>query len=206
MKSWPVTLRSGPVVLRPLRRRDESDWRAIRDQAPDWFGPWDATRPSTSIDDPMTWRSQVSWFSRQARAGTMLPWAVEYRPSSQPESGFIGQLTVSGITGGSACWAQIGYWIAPAWAGRGIIPRAVAMACDHLLFARQVHRIEIAIRPENANSRSVVAKLGLPLEGRRRRYLHVAGDWRDHDVYLARAEDLPHGLLARLPAPDQVGG
>ena len=68
----------------------------------------------------------------QAREGRMLPWLVFYddgSDTSRPQ--LAGQLTVSGIVGGSASWGQIGYWVDQRLAGRGIIPTAVALAVDY---------------------------------------------------------------------------
>jgi len=64
----------------------------------------------------------------------------------------------------------------------------------------RLHRIEIAIRPENANSLAVVRKLGARYEGRRERYMHVDGAWRDHDVFVLTSEEVTGGVLARYEA------
>ena len=62
----------------------------------------------------------------------MLPWLVCYEPDRGPgRRSWPGQLTVSGIVGGSASWGQIGYWVDQRLAGRGIIPTAVALAVDY---------------------------------------------------------------------------
>ena len=127
--------------------------------------------------------------NRQAREGRSLPLVVTY------DGNLVGQLTVSGITWGSACWAQIGYWVDRDHAGRGIIPTAVALATDHCLFTMGLHRIEIAIRPENTASLRVVEKLGFRAERRAPRYLHIDGDWRDHLIFALTAEEVPGGLL-----------
>lgn len=195
---WPVRLSHGPVTLRPVRRRDEADWARIRNRSGSWFQPWDSTRPPESPEPGMDFAQLVMTFTGRARHGQMLPWAVEYTPPGETRGVFAGQVTVSGITRGSACWAQVGYWIDPAWAGRGIIPTAVAMACDYCFNVLRLHRIEIAIRPENANSLAVVRKLGFRYEGRRPRYMHVDGDWRDHEMFALHADEVGPGLLARL--------
>lgn len=152
----------------------------------------------------MTFGQLVATFSGRARRGQMLPWAVEYTPPGERPV-FAGQVTVSGITHGSACWAQVGYWIDPKWAGRGIIPTAVAMATDYCFEVLRLHRMEIAIRPENSNSLAVVRKLGFGYEGRRERYMHVDGDWRDHDVFVLTNEEVPDGVLARLERRQRMG-
>lgn len=192
---WPVRLTHGPVTLRPLRRSDQAAWLSIRELNPEWFRRWDSTRPPGLGAPSPTFPQMVADFARRARDGQMLPWAVEYADPSGLRQ-FVGQVTVSGITMGSARWAEVGYWIGPRWAGRGIIPTAVAMACDFCFNALGLHRIEIAIRPENTNSLAVVRKLGFALEGRRLRYMHVDGDWRDHDVFVLNREDVHSGVLA----------
>ena len=129
---------------------------------------------------------------REAREGRQLPFVVEY------DHHFVGQLTVSNVVRGSAQYASIGYWIDEAYAGRGITTRAVAMAIDHCFGPVGLHRIEVAIRPENTSSLRVVEKLGIKEIGYAPRYLHIDGDWRDHRLFAITREDVPLGLLRRL--------
>jgi len=77
----------------------------------------------------------------------------------------------------------------------------VAMVCDHLLTTVGLHRVEIAIRPENAASLRVVEKLGFTEVGLAKGFLHIAGHWRDLRVFQVLAEDVPEGLVARLDPP-----
>lgn len=193
-RGWPVTLREGDVVLRPLRRSDAEAWLTLRAQNEDWLRPWEATSPEPPPRRSPTFTTYVRVLARQARAGEALPFAVVHRGE------LVGQLTVSSITRGSLCSASIGYWVSEHVAGRGIIPTAVAMAVDHCLGPVGLHRVEIAIRPENAASLRVVAKLGLREEGRRERYLHIQGEWRDHRTFAVTADEVPDGLLARWRA------
>src|SRR5665647_309598 len=173
-RGWPVVLREGDVVLRALRRRDASAWLALRARNAAWLDPWEATSPERPSGPPPSFGRFVRTLSEQARAGTALPFAMAYRGE------LVGQLTVSTIVRGSLCSASIGYWIGEHVAGRGITPTAVALAVDHCLGPVGLHRVEIAIRPENVASLRVVAKLGLREEGLRERYLHIQGRWRDH--------------------------
>ena len=198
---WPVTLRHGPVVLAPMRQRDRDEWERVRRANLGWLRPWEATIPPDSEAGPATYIGLVRSLSKAARENRMLPWLVLVDPPdvrgrrSKPE--LAGQLTVSGIVGGSASWGQIGYWIDQRFAGRGIIPTAVALAVDYCFEVMRLHRIEIAIRPENEKSLRVVTKLGFRPEGLRPRYLHIDGDWRDHLVFALNAEEVPEGLLRR---------
>jgi ribosomal-protein-alanine N-acetyltransferase len=194
---WPVSLRHGSVLLSPMRRRDRAAWERVRQDNAQWLRPWEATLPPGSQTGPTTYAGLVRALTKQAREGRMLPWLIFQDNAEGRRPDFAGQLTVSGIVGGSASWGQIGYWIDERRAGRGIIPTAVALAVDYCFEVMRLHRIEIAIRPENAQSLRVVDKLGFRPEGLRPRYLHIDGDWRDHLVFALNAEEVPGGLLRR---------
>lgn len=194
---WPVSLRRGPVQLAPMRRRDRAAWERVRSANAGWLRPWEATLPPGAQAGPATYAGLVHTLTQQAREGRMLPWLVFYDAGGPAQPQLAGQLTVSGIVGGSASWGQIGYWVDERLAGRGIIPTAVALAVDYCFEVMHLHRIEIAIRPENTQSLRVVAKLGFRPEGLRPRYLHIDGDWRDHLVFALNAEEVPEGMLQR---------
>jgi len=182
----------GRVGLRPIRRGDAHTWERLRHDNLAWLSQWESTRPPGGHSQVTGYRALVRDLQHQAREGKALPFVVTW------DDQMVGQLTVSGIAWGSARWAQFGYWIDEAHAGRGIIPTAVAAAADHCLFTMGLHRIEIAIRPENAASLRIVEKLGFTSIGLAPRYLHINGEWRDHLLFAITVEDVPEGLLARL--------
>lgn len=113
----------------------------------------------------------------------------------------VGQLSISDICGGALRSASIGYWVSQHVAGRGVTPTAVALAIDYAFWELRLHRIEICIRPENTASLRVVEKLSMRYEGRRPRYIHINGEWRDHESFAVTTEEVPEGMLARLGAP-----
>jgi ribosomal-protein-alanine N-acetyltransferase len=193
--SWPVTLTHGPVTLRPLELGDARPWRDARVRNSAWLKQWDATVPPNAPGRPATFKGLVRRLSRLAREDLAMPFAVLV------DGQFAGQVTVNNIVRGSAQFASIGYWIDQEYAGRGVVPLAVAMVMDHCFFVAHLHRIEIAIRPENTNSLRVVEKLGLKEYGLAERYLHIDGDWRDHRLFAMNAEDC-QGSLVRLLLKD----
>lgn len=188
---WPVTLDAPPVQLRPLRYRDARAWHELRQRNADWLRPWDATSPDPGAV-PVSFRAMVRRLNAGARLGESLPWALVV------DGRLAGQVNVSGIVRGSAQTAHVGYWIGREHAGHGHVPTGVALAVDYCFGTLGLHRVEINVRPENTASLRVVAKLGLRPEGRRERYLHIDGDWRDHESFAVTAEEVPGGLLARL--------
>jgi ribosomal-protein-alanine N-acetyltransferase len=189
---WPVVLESGELRVRPISQRDRDAWRRVRHANAGWLGRWDATAPSRSQAQPRSFTSMVRHMRSEARAGRQLPFVVEH------SGRFVGQVTVSNIVRGSAQFASIGYWIDEAYAGRGITPRVVALVIDHCFGPVGLHRIEVAIRPENASSLRVVEKLGINEIGFAPRFLHIDGDWRDHRLFAVTREEVPTGMLHRL--------
>jgi ribosomal-protein-alanine N-acetyltransferase len=178
-----------------LAKSDQRSWLQLQQENRSWLGPWEATPPD-GYTRPASFPAMLRVLHDQARQGLGIPFAITV------DGRLVGQVVVSGITLGSARWAQVGYWIARDQAGRNITTVAVALVCDHLLQALHLHRVELAIRPENVASLRVAEKLGFVQEGMRRRYLHIAGAWRDHLTYSILAEEVPEGLMARLLAAE----
>src|SRR5580658_3008891 len=210
MRGWPVTLTeprllAAPVSLRPVKVSDARIWRETRVRNAPWLRPWEPTNPETPLyrSSLSPYVSMVRAMRREARLGQALPWVVTYGGE------FAGQLTVGSIVWGSARSGQVGYWIDEKFAGKGIIPTALAMAVDHSFRVVGLHRLEASIRPENHASRRVVEKLGFRDEGLRVRQLHINGTWRDHICYAITAEVVPTGMLSRwrssLPASRSGG-
>ncbi len=187
------SLLGAPVELRPLVTRDAAAWREARVRNADWLRPWEPTNPETPLYQSSLgpYVAMVRTMRREARHGLTLPWVVTY------DGRFAGQLTIGNIIWGSARSASVGYWVDQEFAGRGVIPTALAMALDHSFTVVGLHRIEATIRPENRASRRVVEKLGFHDEGIRRRSLHVDGAWRDHICYALTAEEVTTGLMRR---------
>ncbi len=61
--------------------------------------------------------------------------------------------------------AEIGYELAPAWWGRGIMPEALAPVLEFGFSAMGLHSVEAQIHPANSGSRRVLEKLGFVQEG-----------------------------------------
>jgi len=194
---WPVSVRYGRLTLAPFRLSDMGEVNAVRMVNAAWLSPWDATSPTMS-EQTITATERVRRTWADARRGASLPWLMRFTgdDGSRP---VIGQCTVSSIVYGSVQQGSVGYWIDRRWAGRGLMPVAVALATDYAMITMGLHRIEICIRGENRPSLRVVEKLGFRYEGRRARFVHIAGAWRDHEVFALTAEDLPNGLLSRVP-------
>jgi ribosomal-protein-alanine N-acetyltransferase len=201
---WPAVL-SDPasgVTLRPYRRSDAAAWSASRRANEEWLARWEPTPPRgtwAELNSPAAFRTVYRELRRVARAGQAMPFAVCLSLRSAQRERLVGQITIGNIVRRAFCSGYAGYWIDSRYAGRGVIPVALALAVDHAFNHGSLHRVEVNIRPENTASRRVVEKLGFREEAHHARYLHIDGAWRDHIGYALTTEDVvaEGGLLAR---------
>ncbi len=192
-QGWAELRRShGDVEVRPLHSSDRRAWTQARQRNRWWLQEWEATLPPESPPGHPSYRSMMRELRRLTREGRCLPFAITVRDQ------FAGQVTVSNIVMGSAMFGQIGYWIDEQHAGLGHTPTAVALVIDYCFETVGLHRLEVAIRPENTASLRVVEKLALPEVGFAPRYLHIAGAWRDHRLFALTREEVPGGVLRRF--------
>lgn len=190
----PLAVPAGMVELRPPHLFDASAWSRIRlrDQAhlenwePSGVGRWE------DRNGTLAWPSQWWALRALARSGQSLPFMICVNGD------VVGQVTVGNIVRGALCSAWIGYWVASHVVRGGVATASVAMLVDHCFAEGGLHRLEATVRPENTPSLRVLAKLGFQQEGLFRRYLDVAGGWRDHYCFALTTEDAPTGLVNRL--------
>lgn len=198
---WPVRLgpiqvRAGTVELRGPRLFDGGKWSRLRIRDRDYLEQWEPTAPEgwDERNATLSWPAQWSSLRAMARRGTTLPFMILV------DGEVAGQITVGNIVRGSLLSAWIGYWVAADRAGGGVATAAVALLTDHAFRDAGLHRLEATVRPENAASLRVLAKSGYREEGLFKRYLDVAGQWRDHLCFALTADEVPDGLVRRLVA------
>ena len=191
-KAWPITLRHGDVTVRPLRVRDARRWQQLRASNNEWLQEWEATSPFPGIEPPPTFRQSARRMLAEAREGKTMPLVVEYQGE------FVGQINVSDITYGSLRGCHFGYWIAESASDKGVMTTASALVTDHLLQTLQMHRIEIAVRPENIPSNRLAVRLGYRFEGIRPDFLHINHQWRDHNVYVMQPGTISGTVLGHV--------
>jgi ribosomal-protein-alanine N-acetyltransferase len=193
----PLRVRAGEVALRPVRLRDGAAWSAVRIRDENHLAPWEPSMPGSWEQRHSTGEWPPRWLQLRgaARRGAALPFAVTL------DRRFVGHVMVGNVVREPLLSAYIGYWVDAAVAGGGVITAAVALVVDHCFGPVGLHRLEATVRPENAASLRVLAKLGFRLEGLFERYLDVDGGWRDHQVFALTAEEPgPAGLVGRLIA------
>ena len=196
----PLRVPAGTVALRPIRLRDAGEWSRIRLRDQEYLEKWEPTAPGPWADRNGFWSWPPQWLALRslARRGQCLPFTITV------DGELAGQITIGNVIRASLRSAWVGYWVSSSLAGGGVATAAVALVVDHVFQAAGLHRIEATVRPENAASVRVLTKTGFRQEGLFRRYLDVAGDWRDHYCFAITAEETGPGLVARLVTTGQA--
>jgi ribosomal-protein-alanine N-acetyltransferase len=99
-----------------------------------------------------------------------------------------GTVTLSNIVRGPLQSANLGFWVAERLSGRGLATRAVGEAADIAFGELGLHRLEAGTLVDNVPSQRVLEKNGFERIGLARRYLRIAGEWRDHLLFQRTAD------------------
>lgn len=181
------------LSIKEMVARDHRQAAQVRADNERWLAPWEASVAPGYPPEDMELEAFIRRSARLVRQRRYYPFAV------YADERLVGQVTIGDIALGASHSGNLGYWVAEAYSGRGVITAAVAMVLDLCLGAPYLHRVEINIRPENKVSLRVVQKLGLRFEGRKNSFYCIAGSWADHLGYAATAEEIPPGgYLAQL--------
>ncbi|WP_300677557.1 GNAT family protein [Nocardioides sp.] len=95
----------------------------------------------------------------------------------------VGQVSLSNIVRGPLQSANLGYWIAAAGQGRGLVSRAVAAMIEVARDDLGLHRLEAGTLVDNERSQSVLLRAGFERIGLARRLLLIEGQWEDHVLF-----------------------
>ena len=78
---------------------------------------------------------------------------------------------------------EIGYDLAPAQWGRGLMAEAVTAAVHHAFTTVDAYRIEAFVHVDNVRSITLLERLRFTREGTIRAMYHFGGTWHDHLLY-----------------------
>ena len=100
--------------------------------------------------------------------------------------------------------ANIGYRFYNQHWGKGYALEAVEGAIDIAFSQLSLHRVEAAIEPDNFRSIRLAEKVGLRLEGFKRRFLYLQDGWRDCLIYAMTSEEkgIAHPGREKTNAPN----
>jgi ribosomal-protein-alanine N-acetyltransferase len=105
------------------------------------------------------------------------------------DDAIVGSINLSQIFLGGFKNAYLGYQIGEPFASRGYMTEALGLVLKYAFKTRKLHRLEANIQPGNMASIALVKRAGFTKEGYSRRYLKIAGRWRDHERWAIVVED-----------------
>jgi RimJ/RimL family protein N-acetyltransferase len=99
----------------------------------------------------------------------------------------LGTFDLSTIRRNDNGWANIGYGIHNRFQGRGYGREGLAAMLAFGLNALGYHRIEAAVRPDNASAIACAKAAGMAHEGLRRSFWLDDDGWADHEIFVSIA-------------------
>jgi len=166
------------LTLRPAGGGDFVAWATLREASRDFLIPWEPIWP----EDDLTrgaFRRRVRRASEEIARDEAYPFLI----FDEARGTLLGGVTLGGIRRGVAQTGTLGYWMGAAFAGKGVMTRAVGVVGRWAFHQLRLHRIEAACLPENFASRTLLERNGFQHEGLAREYLRINGVWRDHVLY-----------------------
>jgi ribosomal-protein-alanine N-acetyltransferase len=139
------------------------------------LAPWEPARPDR-YHSTESWRQRASEFQREYKKGVSLR-LIAFQEAT---SDVVAVCNFTNITRGPMQACNLGYSIAHAKQGQGLMSEIVAAAVYYVFDQLELHRVVANYVPENHRSARLLEKLGFEKEGYAKSYLQIGGRWRDH--------------------------
>lgn len=178
------------VYLRPPRASDAAAFLASAKASRTLHGPW--TRPP---DTPARFSAFVKRYAPARGIATHAGFLLFRRD----DDALIGVFNFSEIVRGAFRSTYLGYFGFLPHARRGYMTEGMALALDVAFGKLGLHRVEVNIQPTNERSMALAQRLGFTREGFSRRYVKIAGRWRDHVRFAMLSEDWKRLRARHLP-------
>ena len=138
-------------------------------------------------------RAYVAHFAQGVHPGSTHAALLAVRRN---DDALVGVFNFSEIVRGPFQTAYLGYYGFAPLARQGYMTEALVLALDRAFGALGLHRVEANVQPTNRRSLALVRRAGFTREGYSRRYVKIAGRWRDHVRFAMLAEDWPDARRA----------
>ncbi len=162
-------------TVRPLAGDDAVALAAAYDRNREHLAPWDPVRSSAFY----TVEGQQELLDRQLSlvlGGQLAAWVLEY------DGAVVGRINLNNVVRGVLSSGSLGYWVDHAHLRRGLASALVDHACTGAL-ELGLHRVDAGTLVHNVASQRVLLRNGFEQYGMAPKYLFIAGQWRDHNLY-----------------------
>ena len=173
VSEWPL-LAGGSAAIRRLTPDDADELVALLVANRESHGPYQPIRPD-------------GFFTVGAQRERLA--VTEHLYGILDGDALAGAIELSNLARGPFQSASVGYWVDEPRGGRGLATRAVAAIIELAFGELDLHRLEAATLVDNVASRRVLEKNRFDCIGLARRYLQIAGAWRDHLLFQRTVDD-----------------
>lgn len=112
-------------------------------------------------------------------SGSLVPLWITLKDSDE----IIGRVSFFNLAYGGMMNCAAGYHLDKDHVGKGYMTEALQAACSFMFREYKMHRIEAFILPENEPSIRLIKRAGFTEEGKRISYMHINGQYRDHEAF-----------------------
>jgi ribosomal-protein-alanine N-acetyltransferase len=170
-------------TVRPLAGVDAAALAAAYDRNREHLAPWDPVRAPSFY----TVEVQQELVDRQlslVRGGQLGAWLLEH------DGDVVGRVNLNNVVRGVFASGSLGYWVDHAHLRRGLASALVDHACTRAL-ELGLHRVDAGTLVHNVASQQVLLRNGFEQYGMAPKYLFIAGEWQDHNLYQRILHDRP---------------
>jgi RimJ/RimL family protein N-acetyltransferase len=155
------------IILREPTLADEKAFLAMASDSQSFHHPW-VKAPQTSAE----YQEYVERYQQSTHKSYLL---------CTEDKQIAGVFNISEIVRGNFQNAYLGFYVAKAFAGQGLMSRGMKILLERAENELGLHRIEANIQPQNEASIRLVQNSGFKKEGYSPSYLKVDGRWCDHE-------------------------
>jgi [ribosomal protein S5]-alanine N-acetyltransferase len=172
------------VYLRPPARADTAVFLAAVKASRGLHLGW--VQPPASAE---RYAAFVARYGAHARTDPRERTHAGYLVLRRDDDALVGVFNLSEIVRGAFQSGYLGYYSFAPHAGAGYMSGGLALVLAASFRTLRLHRVEANVQPTNARSIALVERAGFVREGYSRRYVKIAGRWRDHVRFALLAED-----------------
>jgi ribosomal-protein-alanine N-acetyltransferase len=157
--------------IRPLTADDAEELAALYRANRDFLAPFEPIR------------AHAFYSAAGQRERLTAPPTDGYRFAILDDGAMVGIINLSNIVRGALHSGNVGYFVDRSRNGRGLATEAVGAIVALAFGEAGLHRVEAGTLVDNIPSQRVLEKNGFERIGLARRYLQIAGEWRDHVLF-----------------------
>jgi ribosomal-protein-alanine N-acetyltransferase len=179
-----ITRRGLRVYLRAPLASDAAEFLAAAKASRGLHGAW-VQAPTTRA----RYLAFVRRFGGQAAGDQLAATHAGFLVCRREDDAIVGAFNIGEIVRGLFQSAYLGYYAFAPHAGAGYMFEGLELVLHVAFRVLKLHRLEANVQPTNRRSLTLVRRAGFVREGYSRRYVRVAGRWRDHVRMALLVED-----------------